>query len=72
MRTARINEFIDRSFNFLAHGQAGEIAIFETLSPINRFNNSVVYIFASSYPPVRLYIYFAEMRFHAARCKLNF
>jgi len=26
VRTAGINEFIGRSFNFLAHGQAGEIA----------------------------------------------
>lgn len=62
VRTAGINEFIDRSFNFLVHGQAGEIATFETLFPINRFNNFVAYTFAvSSFRPVRVYVHFAEV-----------
>lgn len=57
VRTAGINEFIGRSFNFLAHGQAGEIAAFETPFPINRFNNSAAYIHARTHARIRAHTY---------------
>lgn len=74
-KTAGINEFIGRSFNFLAHGQAGEIATFETLFPINRFNNSAAaYTHSPSLLAVLLFavcVRSAGLRVFATECEFQ-